>query len=228
MRVIQHHACNQNREAIASILIARKVIYSISPTNKCKQEHPFFGSHDARFARPTDGVDMNAADTCGNTAMLYACSRGVLNLVGVPFLLVFTCRICSCRGAACAQSNQFLFFASSLPQVVNLKNAGSDPKAVNKAGQNALCKACNAGHFALCKKLVEWGVDANQQDKEGNTSMHYAARAAHRAVFKFLLENGGRIDIANKDGKSPYFLAQQHKDLRALVVKDEEDGGGGV
>jgi hypothetical protein len=50
-------------------------------------------------------------------------------------------------------------------------------------------------------------------------AVHLAARSGHTDVFKLLLDAGGRVDVNNREGKSPFFYAQQYKALKPLVIK---------
>lgn len=71
----------------------------------------------------------------------------------------------------------------------------------------------------ILQKLIELGVDVNQSDEDGDTALMYAVRnitgvsedkytdARHYKTLKLLLHNGADINVCDKLGRSPLYIA---------------------
>jgi ankyrin repeat protein len=122
-----------------------------------------------------------------------------------------------------------------VPMMQVLAEHGSDVRAVNANGTNAIMAAAGVEMFnpnedsgtdadglAALKLAVELGAgDINAANKDGNTALHGAVFRTTTDAIKFLVETGARLDVKNKpkcvysagcsgqnpEGYTPYGLA---------------------
>lgn len=55
-------------------------------------------------------------------------------------------------------------------------------------------------------------VDFNAQDQRGDTPLHLAARQGGKDIFEWLCRAGAKLDVTNRAGETPRWLALQHAD----------------
>jgi ankyrin repeat protein len=58
------------------------------------------------------------------------------------------------------------------------------------------------------KYLLGKGADVNAVDALGNTALHYAAYHRRDTIVQLLADRGARLDVKNKWGETPLFLAE--------------------
>lgn len=61
--------------------------------------------------------------------------------------------------------------------------------------------------YSLIRKLIDRGVDINQQDERGNTVLHNAALSNNLKLLKLICECGAKINIQNNDKQTPFDIA---------------------
>ncbi|GBG25269.1 Ankyrin repeat domain-containing protein 1 [Hondaea fermentalgiana] len=96
-------------------------------------------------------------------------------------------------------------------------------------GYTALHIACQKGHFAVAKSLVEAGANVRAQARGGTTPLHEATYERHELLALFLLKQGAKLDVKTDQGASPLDLAARKRfatDLQTMYLdslQDEED-----
>jgi len=107
---------------------------------------------------------------------------------------------------------------------------------VNYRQENALILAVKLKLYNVLQYLLTFKkVNINQQDIQGNTALHYAVQLSNEKMVNSLAFAGADINICNKDGESPFTLAQSHKnnsllylmqhptrDVEPLIVDDQK------
>ena len=61
---------------------------------------------------------------------------------------------------------------------------------------------------AAIKFLLERGADAKTVDNEGNTALHGVAIWGSNAAVEMLVAAGARLDVKNKEGRTPWRIAE--------------------
>lgn len=80
-----------------------------------------------------------------------------------------------------------------------VRRAVTDP---GDQGMLPLHWACDRGHVAVARMLVNAGADISARDANGSTSLHYAASCDHDELVRFLLDAGARTDILDDQGQA--------------------------
>ncbi len=69
------------------------------------------------------------------------------------------------------------------------------------------------------KLAVELGADVNAADTSwGDTALHGAARIKSADIIQFLVDNGAEVNVLNKRGQTPLFLAERHWPLAMTTI----------
>lgn len=109
-----------------------------------------------------------------------------------------------------------------------LLKAGADPLAEDVTHQQTpIHFAAVTGKLEFLKLILANGIDINlRSTHNGETPLYYATRQSLMSAemdkriqaVEFLLANGADPNVADKDGKTPYQIAQQPK-VRELLLK---------
>ena len=184
------------------------------------------------------GVDVNAKDACGDTALHdMVCAK---NEEMVRKLLAAGADIKLNDG--CGNSPLSLALSAEAPAIAQLLlDAGVKPsgdnslgvfamacfigkqpdvvrrcieegKAVNRTfsrGQTPLYLAACSGSAEVCRILLDAGAEASAEGPRGNTPLHAAAGANHAEVCKLLLQAGADVSAKNENGHTPLVVAVQ-------------------
>ena len=129
------------------------------------------------------GLDVNAVDSDGDTALVTAALRGhtatVTALLAAPDLNVN---------------------AASGP--------GRNVNAANRAGRSALMMAAGGGHTATVTALLAApSLEVNAGDLTGKTALTWAALGGHTATVAVLLAAGLDVNAAYRAGRTALMLA---------------------
>lgn len=75
------------------------------------------------------------------------------------------------------------------------------------------------------RKLLNNGVNVNQEDKEGNTPLYRASEMGHTEAVKLLLSKGADVNKAKKDGDTPLTIAsyEGHTEIVKLLLAKGAD-----
>jgi ankyrin repeat protein len=162
------------------------------------------------------GIDVNAQNASGLTALMAAAKNGRIEVVN---------KLLDQKVNVDAQSKQgvtalMLAAENNQSEIVNLllkKNA--DPNLQDQTGWSALMKAVYQGN-ARCVEAL-----AARSRQEVNRGLLVAALTGHLDIAKILLDNGAEVDTRADDGRTPLMLAASKgdNDLVALLLKAGAD-----
>jgi len=138
-----------------------------------------------------EGIDVNAAQGDGTTALHWAAYQLDAGLVGELLS----------HGAKADTQNRY--GASPLGEAVKGANAeivemllaaGANVEAPNGDGETALMLAARSGSVDVASKLVAAGADVNAREAwRDQTALMWAAEGAHAALVAFLIEQGADV-----------------------------------
>lgn len=135
------------------------------------------------------GVDVNATNILGFSALEVASSNGHLRVVRL--LLDEGAEI----NAKSSMGTTPLIGASyngHLEVVKLLLNRGADINAKDRLGETALMNACGEGRVKVVKLLLDKGAEINAKDRLGNTALRAASYKDHAEIVEFLKAHGAR------------------------------------
>jgi ankyrin repeat protein len=86
----------------------------------------------------------------------------------------------------------------------------------NGDGATALNIAASCGHAGMVQRLIECGVDVNQQDNRRDTPLMWAADNGQLDAVEKLLAAGAQVDARNIDNQTAKDLAQASGHARVV------------
>ena len=133
------------------------------------------------------GVDINAEDDNGDTALLTASWSG--NKEIVELLLA--------NGADVNYETDAYFYTALMrasgqrhAEIVRLLlNYGANVNAEDDWQLTSLMRAAESGHFEVVRLLLERGADASLRDDRGKTALELAEESGHFEVAEFIRRN---------------------------------------
>jgi ankyrin repeat protein len=66
--------------------------------------------------------------------------------------------------------------------------------------------------------LVQMGADVNAVNASGQTALHGAAYLGANQIVQFLLEKGARLDAQDRQGQTPFRVAEGHLNVSAQGI----------
>ena len=143
------------------------------------------------------GVDVNAANEKGSTALMWAVQY---NRASIAEILLK-------RGANPNAENKAGYIAlgkavaKGYTAIVNLLlGYGADINQSDRNDRTALINAAAHGHNDIVQLLVEKGADVNQANQKGETALMNAAAWGRTDTVKLLLEHGADANQPTKGG----------------------------
>ena len=163
------------------------------------------------------GGDVNARDSYGNTALIFASIDGRLEII----------RLLLAKGADVNARNDYgitaLMLASKAghKEVVQLLlEKGADPNIQNKDGDTALILALGNDLKEIAQLLLEKGADPNIQNNVGNTALIWASGTGRGRpnIVSLLLEKGADPNIQNNQGIMALWVAIKYSDIEIVQL----------
>lgn len=108
-----------------------------------------------------------------------------------------------------------------------LLRGSADPNSRNLKGETPLFNAVGPSlqhlgepsSHAVVVSLVEAGADPNLRDENGRTPLHSAlARFTDAKIIDTLLDGGAKVSLSDRDGITPWDLAQGHDSLKGSTT----------
>ena len=155
-----------------------------------------------------EGVDVNAKDQWGMTALMHACSKGRTSPDFVDILLAAGAD----PNAVDHEGSTALYPAATIKPasvVKALLRAGADPNHANQWGHTALTAAAFRPSEDAVQALLRAGADPNHTDQAGRTALMAAASEGYVRPVRALLAAGAYVNAKDKDGNTALSLAEQ-------------------
>lgn len=237
-------ACSDKQEASRAVLSQQKLDFSVDDYFKAARE----GNLEAVSRFLDAGMNVDATDAAGNTALLAASEAGQGHVVSE--LLA--------RGAnknlARPNGDTSLLLAArqgNAQSVQSLLVAGADAQVASENKLTPLAEATLAGHasavnllaphsrpsldYALqlaavkgktdvIETLVSHGASVLSRSGENRTPLMYAAKQGHEEAVKLLMERGSNVIAIDDDQKTAAMLAEDAGyDHVATVLNEPPD-----
>src|SRR5262245_57748168 len=212
----------------AAIALSLTALVGAAPSSSPVADAAMRGDRDAVRTLLKQGVDVNAAQGDGMTALHHAAERGDAAMVE---MLVYA----GANVGAMTRIGQYTPL-----HVASQSGSAAVVKALLKAGASATVRttttgvtplhlAASSGNVDVVKMLLEAGADANAKDADwGQTPLIYAAAWNRADAIKALLAGKAdpsittkTIDIAKQNALDRAATERQRKVLEASVVKGE-------
>jgi len=130
------------------------------------------------------GIDVNAVDTEGRSALMLACFNGHTRVIRTLLDQSADPRLRDTEGRSALM---YAATIDNLEVVQMLLTAGSEINATDKAeGWTALMFAAGEGHLAVVSELLSAGADRQIKDIDGDTAEAFAIQRGHTEVVKIL------------------------------------------
>lgn len=168
----------------------------------------------------SEGVDVNAAQPDGATALHWAAHWDAVDMTG--HLLR--------AGAAVDTVNELgvspLSVAcrnGSAEMVKTLLSGGADARAAEPSGETVLMTCARTGSLDAVERLLAGGADPNARERaSGQTALMWAIAGGHTVVVRTLVDAGAAVDARSNGEFTPLLFAARAGALDAarLLVED--------
>ena len=142
-----------------------------------------------------EGVEVNARDGDGATALLWASYRDAGETVDALLRAGANVNLANDLGATplwAASQN------GSAAMVRRLLEAKADPNLALRSGETALMMAARAGSAAVVSQLLSAGAKTDATATRGQTALMWAVAQQHSDVVKLLIEGGADIQARSE------------------------------
>jgi len=155
--------------------------------------------HDraAVFSLLKQGVDVNAAQGDGSTALHWAAYNGDLEMTQALLKAGATVKATTRLGA---MTPLYMAAQNGNPSVIEaLLRAGANAAEANSNGTTVLMTAAAGGNADAVKTLIDHGADVNAKDvTNGQTALMFAAARNSAAAIKVLMDNHADPNVITK------------------------------
>ena len=144
------------------------------------------------------GIDANARNADGRTALISAAARGDLEVVkllvqrGADVNVQDNKRYTALLHAIEGRYDQIGDLLLDHPQL--------DPNATGLNGVTALISYTWRDRKDAVQKLLDRGANPNAQDNDGDAALHGAAQKGNVEILDLLIAKGAEVDLKNKQG----------------------------
>ncbi|MYB51832.1 MAG: hypothetical protein F4X77_06475 [Acidobacteriia bacterium] len=156
------------------------------------------------------GVDANAAQVDGTTALHWAAYHDDAEMVGLLVRAGANVNAVNRYGAsalaeACTNGNAAI--------VKLLLEAGADANTRMKGGETALMLAARSGNLETVEALLALGATLDQRERRDQTALMWAAAEGHAEVVRALIDAGADVNARLDSGFTPFLLSVREGQL---------------
>ncbi len=156
-----------------------------------------------------DGIDVNAPESNGTTALHWAVHYGEDALVNALLNAGADPNVMNNYGATPLSEATLI---GSISLVKNLLDAGAKVDKVNQDGMSALMIAARSNHILLAKLLLEHGAQVNLKEKwKQQNAIIWAAAQSQPEMLRVLLAAGGDPNSQSMDNERDRYVTQERR-----------------
>jgi ankyrin repeat protein len=162
------------------------------------------------------GINVNALNTAGKTALMVACERGKISLVKQLLDRKADPNLAGRDGATAL----ILAAQNEQPEIIKLLlDHRAVPDTEDHNGWTALSTAAYHGNVKSVQIL------ASRSKTDLSRSLLFAALSDHKDVVKLLLDDGAEVDTRAPDGRTPLILAASkgNKEIVTMLLQAGAD-----
>ena len=169
-------------------------------------EKGFFEAAQARDLQAINafidaGINPNAQDKDGRTALISAAARGELDVVNTLLSRGVDINVKD-KNSYTALSHAIDAMHDEVEEAL-LNRPELDPNCRGKNNRPALMAYVWRDNKARVEKLLAHGADVTIQDADGDTALHGAAQTGNVEIMRVLLDKGANVNAKNKQGGTP-------------------------
>lgn len=169
-------------------------------------EKGFFAAAQARDLQAVNafidaGINANAQDSDGRTALINAAARGELDVVNTLVSRGVDINVKDKNGYT-ALSHAIDAMHDEIEEAL-LNRPELDPNCRGKNNRPALMAYVWRDNKDRVEKLLARGADVTIQDNDGDTALHGAAQTGNVEIMRVLLDKGANVNAKNKQGGTP-------------------------
>ncbi len=169
-------------------------------------EKGFFAAAQARDLQAVNafidaGINANAQDGDGRTALISAAARGELDVVNTLVSRGVDINVKDKNGYT-ALSHAIDAMHDEVEEAL-LNRPDLDPNCRGKNNRPALMAYVWRDNKDRVEKLLARGADVTIQDADGDTALHGAAQTGNVEIMRVLLDKGANANAKNKQGGTP-------------------------
>ena len=163
------------------------------------------------------GVDVNAVNKRGQTALWFACSSGLMEFVKILLDAGANTNIADKTGESCLHAA--VHGSCRAETIQNIIDHGAHVDAVNEDGATALLLACGLAQSEMIDVLLKAKADPNVFDHDGDASLHAATEAnCSKETLEKILEYGANVNAVNKRGRTALLLNCSYGQMDSVYV----------
>ncbi|MBE6449569.1 MAG: ankyrin repeat domain-containing protein [Alphaproteobacteria bacterium] len=155
-----------------------------------------------------EGVDINAVDEHGNTALMYAAKKGFS--LTIEALVKAGADVNFQKSEVGITALSFAAMKGFERSIEKLVNAGADIEVQDYKGNTPLILAAIYGNTRSVAFLISKGCHINAQTKSGYTALMLAAKHGFYDTVKLLINAGADTTMKDKLGKTALIHASEH------------------
>ena len=167
------------------------------------------------------GVDVNATDTEGQTALMVACLKGNENAIVVLLNAGADPDIPDVTGHKCLQNASFGGCGKDI--MLAILEHGANVNDTDKWNRTALMAACDKRNADAVHVLLNAGADpnisSNFEGNEGYTCLMFAVgTGCRKEIVQALVDNGANVNATDKKGQTALMYACSTGNANAISI----------
>lgn len=160
------------------------------------------------------GINIDAADSRGQTALISAASLG--HCLMVDYLLSAGAKV-NKKGSWGETCLHAAAKCGAFATVETLLSHGSDIYCEDESRWTPFFDAIDAGALPVAVILATKGTDLNRCAREGQTPLHVAASNDDVSIAEFLVTNGAKVDAMDDSKKTPLMVAASRGNTQVIA-----------
>ncbi len=172
---------------LAGALAAVGVASAAQPSGLALVQAAEDGETQGALAMIARGADVNATQSDGTTALMWAAHRDDRALIDRLLAAHANVKAFNDYGAsALTEAARF----GDAAVIEELLRAGADPDSPNADGETALMLVARLGNVPAAERLIEYGAHVNAKERlRGQTALHWAAAESQPDMVRLLLRH---------------------------------------